>query len=130
MFASFNLRILGRPRKLVCALALLVVTLLVVTLLAGAATLAESPIPKQTPDDLARGRGLFQGQCSRCHGMDGAGGTGPGLNRSVLSRASDDEGLFSVIKEGIPGSEMPRAWQMIDEEIWDVAGYVRSLGRT
>jgi mono/diheme cytochrome c family protein len=62
--------------------------------------------------------------------MDGAGGTGPGLNRSVLGRAPDDQALFSVIKEGIPGTEMPRAWQMIEGEIWQVAGYVRSLGQT
>jgi putative heme-binding domain-containing protein len=99
-------------------------------LLGSAAALPESPIPKQSADDRARGRLLFQGQCARCHGMDGAGGTGPGLNRSVLGRAPDDQALFSVIKEGIRGTEMPAAWQMIDGEIWQVAGYVRSLGRT
>ena len=104
--------------------------LFVAILLAGAVILADSPISKQTPDDLARGRRLFEGQCSRCHGMDGAGGTGPGLNRSVLGRAPDDQALFSVIKEGIRSTEMPAAWQMIDREIWQVAGYVRSLGRT
>ena len=98
--------------------------------LAAGLALAESPISKQTAEDRARGRRLFQGQCARCHGMDGAGGTGPGLNRSTLGRASDDQALFSVIKEGIRGTEMPAAWQMIDGEIWQVAGYVGSLGRT
>jgi putative heme-binding domain-containing protein len=125
MFASLNLSILVGPRNLGCALALLVVALL-----AGPVALAKSPISKQSSDDRARGRKLFEGQCARCHGMDGAGGTGPGLNRSVLGRAPDDQALFSVIKEGIPGTEMPRAWQMIEGEIWQVAGYVRSLGQT
>jgi cytochrome c oxidase cbb3-type subunit III len=125
MLPSFKRNFQVAVRRIAIALALFVTILL-----AGAVALAESPIPKQTPDDLARGRRLFQGQCARCHGMDGGGGTGPGLNRSVLSRASDDQALFSVIKEGIPGTEMPRAWQMIDNEIWQVAGYVRSLGRT
>jgi cytochrome c oxidase cbb3-type subunit III len=112
------------PRNAVSVLALFVV------ILDAAAALAESPISKQTSDDRARGRRLFQGQCARCHGMDGAGGTGPALNRSVLGRAPDDQALFSVIKEGIRSTEMPAAWQMIDREIWQVAGYVRSLGRT
>jgi cytochrome c oxidase cbb3-type subunit III len=115
--------LVGVP-KVVSALAVFLTILL-----ATSAALSDSPIPKQTPDDLARGKRLFRGQCARCHGMDGAGGTGPGLNRSVLSRASDDQALFSVIKEGIRGTEMPAAWQMIEQEIWQVAGYVRSLGR-
>jgi len=125
MLPSFKPNFLAVVRSMVNALALFVTIPL-----AGTVVLAESPIPKQTPNDLVHGRRLFQGQCARCHGMDGAGGTGPGLNRSVLTRVYDDQALFSVIKEGIPGTEMPRAWQMIDDEIWQVAGYVRSLGRT
>ena len=125
MSASFKPDVFVGGRRVVSALALLATILL-----ASTAALAELPIPTQTPDDLAHGRRLFQGQCARCHGMDGAGGTGPGLNRSVLGRAPDDQALFSVIKEGIRSTEMPAAWQMIDREIWQVAGYVRSLGRT
>jgi cytochrome c oxidase cbb3-type subunit III len=125
MLVFFKLNFPRRLCNLVRALALLVITLL-----AGDTDLAESPISKQTAEDRARGRRLFQGQCARCHGMDGAGGTGPGLNRSVLGRAPDDQALFSVIKEGIRSTEMPAAWQMTDGEIWQVAGYVRSLGRT
>ena len=97
--------------KVVSALALFTI------LLADLVAFARSPISKQTVADLARGRRLFQGQCARCHGMDGAGGAGPGLNRSVLGRAPDDQALFSVIKEGIRSTEMPAAWQMIDQEI-------------
>ena len=125
MSASFKPDVFVGGRRVVVALALLATILL-----AGTVALAESPISKQTSDDRARGRRLFEGQCARCHGMDGAGGTGPGLNRSVLGRAPDDQALFSVMKEGIPGTEMPRAWQMIEGEIWQVAGYVRSLGQT
>jgi putative heme-binding domain-containing protein len=125
MLPSFKPDFMVGLRRIVNALALFVTIPL-----AGPVALAESPIPTQTPEDLAHGRRLFQGQCARCHGMDGAGGTGPGLNRSILGRAPDDQALFSVIREGIPSTEMPRAWQMIDGEIWQVAGYVRSLGRT
>jgi putative heme-binding domain-containing protein len=79
--------------------------------------------------DLARGQRLFESQCARCHGLKGTGGTGPGLNRARLRRAAGDQALFDLIKEGIPGTEMPATWQMADREIRQVAGYVRSLGR-
>ncbi len=38
--------------------------------------------------------------------------------------------MAEVIKQGIENTEMPGAWQLTDREIWQVAGYVRSLGRT
>jgi mono/diheme cytochrome c family protein len=112
MSASFKPDVCVGGRRVVSAL-----TLLATILLAGTAVLGESPIPEQTPDDLAHGRRLFQGQCARCHGMDGAGGTGPGLNRSVLGRASDDQARFSIIKEGKSGAGLewrrPRRRQLV-----------------
>lgn len=81
-------------------------------------------------DDLARGKQLFTGHCALCHGIGGTGDRGPALNQPTLRRAADNQALFSLIKKGIDGSEMPEAWQMTDREIWQVAGYVRSLGRT
>jgi len=57
------------------------------------------------------------------------GGTGPGLNRARLRRATDDWALINLIKEGISGTEMPLTWQMDDDEVRQVVRYVRSLGR-
>ena len=91
---------------------------------------AQSPIVDLTPDDLANGKRLFEGQCARCHGIGGTGGEGPPLTRPRLRHAPDDEVLFAVIKDGLAGTGMPQTWQMNDGEIWQVAGYVRSLGRT
>jgi mono/diheme cytochrome c family protein len=47
----------------------------------------------QSPTDLQKGKQLFEGLCSRCHGFDGTGGEGPNLNRPTLTRAQDDESL-------------------------------------
>jgi putative heme-binding domain-containing protein len=47
-----------------------------------------------------------------------------------LVRAPDDASLFKVIREGIPQTEMPLAFDMVDREIWQVVAYVRTLGRT
>jgi putative heme-binding domain-containing protein len=104
--------------------------LLTLVLLSAAAPASyQNPDPARTGGDLAWGRRLFESQCARCHGVKGAGGTGPSLDRPRLRRAADDQALSALIKEGVPGTEMPGTWQMDDREIRQVAGYVRSLGR-
>jgi cytochrome c oxidase cbb3-type subunit III len=93
----------------------------------------EKDIPKQNPyqseADVARGKQLFLGHCAPCHGPEGDGGKGARLARPVLPRAADDRALFRVLRGGIPGTEMPGAWEMIDHEVWQVAAFVRTLGR-
>lgn len=86
-------------------------------------------IAQLSPDDLARGKKLYEAHCSLCHGQTGTGGKGPSLAQPALRRAPDNERLAEVIKNGIENTEMPGAWQLTDREIWQVGGYVRSLGR-
>src|SRR5262249_53402698 len=81
-----------------------------------------------TPDQ-ARGKRLFEGQCARCHGIQGGGGTGANLRRPKLRHAADDESLFNLIRNGLPGTGMPFTFAMTDNEVRDVIAYVRSLGR-
>ncbi len=95
----------------------------------GAAQASQDRIAALTPEDLARGKKIYNGQCALCHGIDGVGGRGPALTRAKLDRGAKNEELFKVILEGIPGSEMPEFWMLTESEIWQVAGYVRSLGR-
>ena len=90
----------------------------------------QDPISKLTTSDLARGNKLFVAHCALCHGIGGTGGRGPSLNQPALRRTADNRALVQIIQNGIPGTEMPEAWQMTDREISLVAGYVRSLGRT
>jgi putative heme-binding domain-containing protein len=87
-------------------------------------------VPALTASDIAQGTRLFIGHCAYCHAMGGTGDRGPSLNRPDLLHAPNNQALFKLIQNGIDGSEMPGAWQMTDHEIWQVAGYVRSLGRT
>ncbi|MCB1685342.1 MAG: c-type cytochrome [Pseudomonadales bacterium] len=109
-------------------------------LLAGVPTLADqtgnanpeipaSPLATLTAADLADGRRLFTVHCARCHGMLGDGGEGPSLKRPRLTHAADDQALFDVINEGIRGTGMPGTFGPNDEELWRIAGHVRSLGQ-
>ena len=98
--------------------------------LCGALALAaENQNPYTTEADVARGNRLFQAHCSGCHGPGGEGGRGPTLARSSLAHAPDDGALFQVIRTGLRGTEMPGAFAMTDHEVWQVAAFVRTLGR-
>lgn len=77
--------------------------------------------------DNTTGRKIFEAQCALCHGQNGTGGRGPGLNRPRLSHAPDDDSLKKAIVNGI-GTEMPGAWQLHETEVTAVAAYVRALG--
>jgi putative heme-binding domain-containing protein len=94
----------------------------------------EKQLPDHNPytsaSDLARGKQLFLGHCAPCHGPEGNGGSGANLAKPTLPRGSTDPSLFRTIQDGIPGTEMPRAWEMTDHEVWQVAAFVRTLGRT
>jgi cytochrome c oxidase cbb3-type subunit 3 len=79
--------------------------------------------------DVVPGKKLYESHCSLCHGQTGTGGKGPNLAQPTLRHAPDDKRLAEVIQQGIPGTEMPGAWQLTDHEAAQVASYVRSLGR-
>ena len=93
----------------------------------------EYVIPKENPDttpaDLKNGQQLFMGQCARCHGPKGEGGRGAVLAQPRLRHAPNDEALFLVIRDGIKGTEMPAGYAVDTRETWQLAAYVRSLGR-
>jgi putative heme-binding domain-containing protein len=81
----------------------------------------------QTNADVEKGRQLFLGMCSRCHGATGGGGEGPSLTR--LTRAHNDEELRAIIRAGIADRGMPRVRRFTDTELMQIAGFVHSLGQ-
>lgn len=81
------------------------------------------------PHEIVRGKQLYNHQCLLCHGPAGTGGRGPALNLPRLQHATTAADLIRVIKEGLPGSEMPGFWLLSAREARQVAAYVRSLGR-
>jgi len=85
--------------------------------------------PYTSAADLQMGRRLYAGRCAGCHGPAGDGGKGANLATPVLSRASGDLGLYRVIRYGLPETEMP-SHNMTEREIWQMAAFVRTLGRT
>lgn len=107
--------------------------------------------PKVTEESLAEGRRLFidELQCNSCHGDAGRGnGTsaptltddwGFPIRPADLSRnwtfngGGEVEDIFMRMRTGLDGTPMPSNWDIVESEIiteeqlWQVAQYVRSL---
>ncbi|MBG7610004.1 MAG: c-type cytochrome [Anaerolineae bacterium] len=80
---------------------------------------------------IHRGRKVYNEQCASCHGAQGEGGVGPALNDRLVLKNTFDEVFFSVIRSGVPGTEMP-AWSvdfggpLTDEDVRDAVAYIRA----
>jgi putative heme-binding domain-containing protein len=85
-----------------------------------------SPADKLTPDDIAMGKQLFAANCASCHGVDATGQLGPNLH-GVVQRLGE-QGVFGIVRNGRGG--MPPVSSINDQRVWQVVGYVRTLGET
>ena len=80
---------------------------------------------------VQRGQEIYTEQCIACHGVDGEGGAGPALNSRQLLKNTPDEIFFSVIRSGVPNTQMP-SWSvdfggpLTDEAIRDVVAFLRA----
>jgi cytochrome c oxidase cbb3-type subunit 3 len=76
--------------------------------------------------DRAAGEKIFRGHCASCHGLKGAGGSGPNLTSGVFYHGSTDADLYRNISEGIPGTAMPDQF-FSSAQIWQIVAYVREI---
>ena len=83
--------------------------------------------PFNTDADVQQGGALFQLHCSYCHGSHGEGGRGADLTAGVYRMGGTDPELFTTIRTGIPGTEMPVV-RVSDDEVWKLVGFVKRLG--
>jgi putative heme-binding domain-containing protein len=89
---------------------------------------AQAQIPKDA-SSLAAGKKLYEYHCAFCHGR-GSDGFAANLVSPHLPHAPTDTALFNTIKNGIPGTDMAAALGITDKEVWQIAAFVRSLGRS
>lgn len=78
---------------------------------------------------LQAGMKSYQFHCAFCHGK-GDDGFAANLVSPNLVHAPTDSSLLNIIRNGIIGTDMPPALGMSEDEMLQVAGYVRSLGRS
>ena len=95
-------------------------TLVLLTLLVPFLAAAQT-----APDNMAQGRSLFRSNCAFCHGATATGGRGPNL-LGQLSNGDRNEDIQRVVKNGIPGTGMPR-FRFAPDELRLLADYIQSL---
>ncbi len=78
------------------------------------------------PEAIAAGAKLWARSCAGCHGPDGSGGRGPNLVRRPLWHPLSDDRIFNVIRNGLPGTDMP-ATNLSEEETWRLVAFLHAL---
>jgi putative heme-binding domain-containing protein len=79
--------------------------------------------------DRAAGEKIFRSHCASCHGLHGAGGSGPNLTTGVFYHGSTDQDLYRNISEGIPGTAMPDQF-FSSAQLLQIVAYVRAISST
>jgi cytochrome c oxidase cbb3-type subunit III len=103
------------------------IVILIVALLQEGQNLSESRNPAiGNPEAIAAGAKLYAASCAGCHGPDGSGGRGPNLVRRTLWHPLNDEGIFSAIRNGLPGADMPPT-KLDDEQTWKLVAFIHAL---
>jgi putative heme-binding domain-containing protein len=82
-------------------------------------------VAQAAPDSVAKGRATFRSNCAFCHGATATGGRGPNL-LGQLSNGDRDEDIERVVKNGIPGTGMPR-FRFAPDELRSLVQYIQSL---
>lgn len=86
--------------------------------------------------DLAAGQARYQQLCTSCHGAegDGDGPLAPELDPKPPSFVRGDRiaslspfQAYNTIRMGVDGTAMPAFPQLTDEEVWELAFFVKSL---
>ena len=77
---------------------------------------------------LAQGKTLFtKMNCSGCH-SHGGGGMGPALIDDRWIYGGSIENIVATIREGRPNGMPSFRGKITDDQIWQIAAYIRSMG--
>jgi putative heme-binding domain-containing protein len=88
---------------------------------------AKNPLEGNT-DAITAGMGAYRQRCADCHGVDARGIRSPDITQ-VWARGRTDGALFGVVRNGIPGTEMPAhpAPRTSDTDVWRILAYLKTL---
>ena len=79
------------------------------------------------PSDIENGRGLYQANCLGCHGDNGDAVDGADLSTGRFRRASSDEDLIRLIREGIPNTLMIPKQNLSYGDTRAIVAFLRAL---
>jgi len=85
----------------------------------------EEPQTSHHPGDPAKGKKLYDDECSTCHGIDARGEDGPDLRGVPASRG--DAAVANIIRRGLPGTAMTAFYLISEAGAADIVAYLKTL---
>jgi high-affinity iron transporter len=91
---------------------------------------------RASAQQVAEGEGLFLQQCASCHGATGAGDgeyahalskLPPEIGTFAWQVGRTDDSLATAMRDGLPGTAMPRARELTEPQIRSIVAYLRTL---
>src|SRR5439155_2057140 len=79
-----------------------------------------------TPDEIAEGGRLYQSNCASCHGSAGDQVPGVALMSGKFGRATTDEDVARIIRNGIPGTAM-QSFTFSEQQAGTIVAYLKSI---
>jgi disulfide bond formation protein DsbB len=124
--------------RLLVLFALLVMVALALSACGGGA--ASAPAQPKSKGDATKGKTVFVGTCSACHGPEGKGipSLGKDMTTSAFIKGQTDDQLLDFLKKGRPASDplntvkvdMPPKGgnpALVDQDLYNVIAFIRTL---
>lgn len=123
----------ARRRRPVAGYTALLLGLVVVGLLYGAFSrtggTAQASAPAASQSDINTGQGLFEANCSSCHGLDAQGTTqGPGLIGAGAAAVDFQMSTGRMPAKEVGAENESKPSQFTAQQIYQIADYIASLG--
>lgn len=93
-------------------------------LLSGGALLAQHSF---TPEEVAEGGRLYAANCASCHGAKGNTLPNAEVMTGKFKRATSDDDLSKLVRNGIPNSAMVAERNLTDMQSAQIVAYLRSM---
>jgi putative heme-binding domain-containing protein len=78
------------------------------------------------PPDATEGEGIYKSTCALCHGLEGRSVPGTDLGSGQFHRASSDDDLVRIIREGIPDTAMA-PHKLSEGEAANIVAYLHAM---
>ncbi len=80
-------------------------------------------------NEAEQGERVYQANCITCHGLEGDQVRGVDFGKGLFRRATSDEDLVRIIRDGVPGTAMPPN-KLSPVQLANTVTYLRSLAAT
>jgi putative heme-binding domain-containing protein len=96
----------------------------------SAGTLLAFAQHEYTQSEVEAGRQQYTNNCARCHGPDGDEIANADIGQGKFRRASSDQEIVGLIRNGIPGTKMTGFNNMSEPNAQTIVAYLRAMAST